>query len=119
MKDQNAKRGKIKQNWINPNMAFRGIHFFAFVRENRLREKRREEKKRRREEEEEEKKKKKKSRHGYVRNFGMNLCMGFYMELVRILYGYLFGGLEYLFLCRILVWNGILVWLWSSMEEKI
>ena len=35
------------------------------------------------------------------------------------LYGYLFGGLEYLFLCRILVWNGCLVWLWSSMEEKI
>ena len=41
----------------------------------------------------------------------MNLCMEFYMELVRILYGYLFGGLEYLFffLCRILVWNGCLV----------
>ena len=32
----------------------------------------------------------------------MNLCMEFCMELVRILYGYLFGGLEYLFLCRIL-----------------
>ena len=32
----------------------------------------------------------------------MNLCM----ELVRILYGYLFGGLEYVFLCRILVWFG-------------
>ena len=31
--------------------------------------------------------------YGYVRNFGMNLSM----ELVRILYGYLFGGLEYLF----------------------
>ena len=45
----------------------------------------------------------------------MNLCM----ELVRIWYGYLFGGLEYLFLCRILVWNGCLVWLWSSIEEKI
>ena len=44
----------------------------------------------------------------------MNLCM----ELVRILYGYFFGGLEYLFLCRILVWNGYLVWLWSLMEEK-
>ena len=35
------------------------------------------------------------------------------------LYGYLFGGLEYLILCRILVWNGFfLVWLWSSMEKK-
>ena len=34
-------------------------------------------------------------------------------------YGYLFGGLEYLFLCRIIVWNGCLVWLWSSIEEKI
>ena len=44
----------------------------------------------------------------------MNLCM----KLVKILYGYLFGGLEYLFLCRILVWNGCLVWLLSSMEEK-
>ena len=40
------------------------------------------------------------------------------MELVRISYGYLFGGLEYLFLCRILVWNGCLVGLWSSMEEN-
>ena len=48
----------------------------------------------------------------------MNLCMEFCMELIRILYGYLFGGLEYLFLCRILVWNGCLVWLWSSMEEN-
>ena len=44
--------------------------------------------------------------------------MNFCMELVRILYGYLFGGLEYLFLYRILVWNGCLLWLWSSMEEK-
>ena len=52
--------------------------------------------------------------YGYVRNFGMNFCM----ELVRILYGYLFGGVEYLFLCRILVYNGCLVWLWSSMEEN-
>ena len=40
------------------------------------------------------------------------------MELVRILYGYLFRGLEYLLLCRILVWNDCLVWLWSSMEDK-
>ena len=48
----------------------------------------------------------------------MNLCMEFCMELVRILYGYLFRGLEYLFLCRILVWNGFLVWLWSSIEEN-
>ena len=45
--------------------------------------------------------------------------MNLYMELVRILYGDLFGGLEYLFLYRILVWNSFLVWLWSSMEEKI
>ena len=29
----------------------------------------------------------------YVRNFVMNLCM----ELIRILYGYLFEGLKYLF----------------------
>ena len=36
----------------------------------------------------------------------MYLCMEFCMKLVRILYEYLFGGLEYLFLCRILVWNG-------------
>ena len=76
--------------------------------------------KRRREEEEEEKKGRREVqgeeeiRYGYVRNFGMNLCM----ELVRILYEYLFRGLEYLFLCTILVWNGCLVWLWSSMEEK-
>ena len=53
--------------------------------------------------------------YGYVRNFGMSFCM----ELVRILYGYLFRVLKYLFLCRILVWNGCLVWLWYSMEEKI
>ena len=32
------------------------------------------------------------------------------------LYGYLFGGLEYLFLCRILVLNGCLVLLWFSMK---
>ena len=49
----------------------------------------------------------------YVRNFGMN-----FMELVRILYEYLFGGLEHLFLCRILVWNGYWVWLWSLIEEN-
>ena len=48
----------------------------------------------------------------------MNLCMKFCMELVTILYGYMFAGLEYLFLCRIPVWNGCLVWLWFSMEEK-
>ena len=48
----------------------------------------------------------------------MNLCMEFCMELVRILFGYLFRGLEYLFLCRILVYNGCSVWLWSLMEEK-
>ena len=47
--------------------------------------------------------------YGYVTNFGVNLCM----ELVRVLYGYLFGGLQYLFLCRILVWNGYLVWLFG------
>ena len=88
-------------------------------REKRRREKR-EREKRRKEEEEEEKKGRREVqgeeeiRFGYVRNFGMNLCM----ELVRILYGYLFGGLEYLFLCRIIVWNGCLVWLWSLMEEN-
>ena len=62
MKDQNAKRGKIRQNWIKPNMALRGLHFFVFVRANQLREKRKEEKRREEEEEEEEKKKKKKRR---------------------------------------------------------
>ena len=67
MKDQNAKRGKIRQNWIKPNMALRGIHFFAFARENRLREKRREEKRRREEEEEEEEEKRRR------RNQGMNM----------------------------------------------
>ena len=41
----------------------------------------------------------------------MNLCM----ELVGILYGYLFGGLEHL----LFVYNPCLEWLWSSIEEKI
>ena len=59
MKDQSAKRVKFRQNLIKPNMALRGIHFFAFVRVNRLRQKRRREenkrrRRRRREEEEEE-----------------------------------------------------------------
>ena len=54
MNDQNAKRGKIRQNWIKPNMALRGIHFFAFIRANRLREKRREEKRREEKRREEE-----------------------------------------------------------------
>ena len=49
----------------------------------------------------------------------MNFCMEFCMKLIRILYGYFFGGLKYLFLCRIIVWNGCLVWLWGSSEEKI
>ena len=103
MKDQNAKRGKIRQNWIKPNIALRGLHFFVFVRTNQLREKRREEKRReektrrRRRRRRRREEKKKKSRYGYVRNFGMNLCMRFCMKLVRILYGYLFGSLEYLF----------------------
>ena len=43
----------------------------------------------------------------FVWIFGMNFW-----------YGYLFWGLEYLFLCRILVWNDCFVWLWSSMEEN-
>ena len=40
------------------------------------------------------------------------------------LYGYMFGGLEYIFLCIILVWNKslrygyLMKWLWSSMEEN-
>ena len=61
-------------------MALRGIHFLAFVRANRSREKRREE------EEEEEKKGRRevqgeeKIRYGYVKNFGMNLCMKFCMD---------------------------------------
>ena len=99
-------------------MALRRIHFFALVRANQLREKRREEKNRRRRRRRRKEEKKKKSRYGYVRNFGMNLCIEFCMELVRILYGYLFGGLEYLIFCRILIWNGCLVWLWSSMEKN-
>ena len=31
--------------------------------------------------------------------------MEFLYGIVYGMYGYLFGGLEYLFLCRILVWN--------------
>ena len=68
------------QNWIKPNMALRGIHFFSFVRANRFREKRKEEKRRR--EEKEEKKKGRKEvqgeeeiRYGYVWNFSLELCM--------------------------------------------
>ena len=38
----------------------------------------------------------------------MNLCMKFCMELVRILYGYLFGGLEYLFCVESLF--GMVIW---------
>ena len=46
------------------------------------------------------------------------ICTEFwYRFLYEFLYGYLFGGLKYHFLCRILVWNGCLVWLWSSMKE--
>ena len=89
--------------------------------------KRGEEKRREGEEEEKEEKRRRKKEgekkskdmeclellYGYVRNFGMNLCM----ELVRILYGYLFGGLEYLFLCRILVWNGV-VWFVSGPQWR-
>ena len=40
----------------------------------------------------------------------MNLCMEFYMELVRILYGYLFGGLEYLFFFCVESLFGMVVW---------
>ena len=40
----------------------------------------------------------------------MNFCMEFCMELVRILYGYLFTGLEYVFyvesLFRMVAWFG-------------
>ena len=50
----------------------------------------------------------------------MNLCMKLFVwNFDRIVCGYLFGGLEYLFLCRILVWNGCLVWLWFSIEENL
>ena len=35
------------------------------------------------------------------------VCMDFF-------YGYLFGGLEYLFFCE----ESLLVWLWSSIEER-
>ena len=51
-------------------------------------------------------------RYGYVRNFGMNLCIEFCMDICLEVWNTFF------FLCRILVWNGCLVWLWSSMEEK-
>ena len=87
-------------------------------------EEKREREKRKREEEEEEKKGRREVqgeeeiRYGYVRNFGMNLCIEFCTELVKILYGYLFGGMEYLFLCRILVWNGVLVWFGCSLQWK-
>ena len=102
------------------------------VRENRLRQKKREEKRRekkkrreekkRREKKNKKKKKKKKKRREEEEIKVWNLLgtfvwilYGFWYEF---LYGYLFGGLEYLFLCIILVWNGCLVWLWSSMEEN-
>ena len=89
-----------------------------------------EEKRRRRREEgrrkKEEGRKTEKQRYGMFGTF-VWICKGFLYEfvygilyeIVRILYGYLFGGFEYLFLCRILVCNSCLVWLWSSMEEKI
>ena len=76
MKDRNTKRGKIRQNWIKPDMALRGIHFFSFVRANRLREKRREEKKRREEEKKKNKKKKRreeKEEKRRRRNQGMDM----------------------------------------------
>ena len=74
--------------------------------------------KRRKEDEEEEKKGIREVqgeegiRYEYVRNFGMNLCMEFCMDICLEVWNTFF------FLCRILVWNGCLVWLWSSMEEK-
>ena len=48
----------------------------------------------------------------------MNLYGTCYELLYEFLYEYLFGGLKYLFLCRILVWNGCLVLLWSSIEDN-
>ena len=47
-----------------------------------------------------------------------NFCRDFVWIFCMNLYGYLFGGLEYFSLCRLLVWNGCLVWFWSSMEEN-
>ena len=66
-----------------------------------------ERKKKRRRREEEKLKEKRKAK--------VWICKEFWYGF---LYGYFFRGLEYLFLCRIFVWNGCLIWLWSSMEEK-
>ena len=42
----------------------------------------------------------------------MNLCIEFCMDTCLEVW-------NTSFLCRILVWNGFLVWLWSSMEENL
>ena len=31
MKDEKAKRGKIRQSWIKPHMDLRGIHFLLLL----------------------------------------------------------------------------------------
>ena len=40
------------------------------------------------------------------------ICMHLFVCI--FFYGYLFGGLEYLFVCI----EDLLVWLWSSIEER-
>ena len=87
-------KGKISHFWPL------GLGKYGGRREEKGEEEKEEEEKRRRKKEGE-----KKSNgmeclellYRYVRNFGMNLCKKFCMEIVRILYGYLFRGLEYFF----------------------
>ena len=96
----------------------------VFGREQKqIREKRREGEEEEEEEEEKRRRKKEEGRRQEIK--GMDLYGFLWIRVwnllgtfVGILYGYLFGVLEYFFLCRLLVWNGCLIWLWSSMEEK-
>ena len=76
--------------------------------------KRRREKERR--EEERKKKRRIKEEEKFKEKRKVWICKEFWNGF---LYGYLFGGLEYLFFCRILVWNSCLVWLWFSIEENL
>ena len=82
-----AKHGLYSKNGIRPKN-------WSYTRASGRRgRRRREEKRRRRRRGEEKKKKKRKARYENL--------YGTYQDL----YEYLFGGLEYLFLCRILIWN--------------
>ena len=77
--------------------------------------KRRREKERREEERKKKRRRREEEKFKEKRKAKLWICKEFWYGF---LYGYLFGGLEYLFLYRILAWNGSLVWLWSSIEEK-